>query len=558
MQDDDYNRASGGTQSEGGRTGNQENWGGKFYGGSVKQQSNASGGGGGYYGGASGSGNGAAGGGGSSFVSDILRRPEFFDGNSSMPSHYSYEERMIGNTGDGVCRITRYFYYFNQDFPRSYESYQADQNFDIELSFQTNDNIPFEFYQSFDEHYYGRNLENYHVYHEYYNNYNHHYRIHHHLPHDFPPGDYTITYLARSNELENYINHYTSNWYPIQYQINIKILPNNQLQLKNPLLDIYIPGSNITLDFTLLSHKIGDVVNITKQFEQEKIEYVLTHEVNGNLFEFSDNFKIPNVVKTYTVVYFVTDKDGIATSLPLRLQANRAPKIVAIEEMKDGYIAGEDSTIDIVMFDDSSLQLIMRDEKNEYWRGSFDCSKHFWNRTTISFKIPDYSFGSEHKVTIVAFDQFRISSNTICYSYKIVGTSHPDISLTTTNIPYTIAEGQYVYIRADIKSHTDSRVCMASTIDNSNFMYHDCFDLTAEQMQSFQGKIRIYQDRSYPIKTHTLRIFALDNKHRESNRILHQFSILEPDQCDIYCTVHIFYNEIIRLAFTAHFLSYHS
>ncbi|EAX90128.1 hypothetical protein TVAG_088210 [Trichomonas vaginalis G3] len=87
---------------------NSNNNGGKFYGGNCEAWGHheASGGGSGYYGGAGGD-YFSAGGGGSSFINDsFIKNGIIIPGNESMPSPYSFPERMIGNRGHGCVRIT--------------------------------------------------------------------------------------------------------------------------------------------------------------------------------------------------------------------------------------------------------------------------------------------------------------------------------------------------------------------------------------------------------------------------------------------------------------------
>lgn len=66
---------------------------------------NGSGGGGGYYGGGTGGGAGAGGGGGSSYIGGVTSGITI-DGGSSMPSPSNPDQTIIGNTGNGVIKIT--------------------------------------------------------------------------------------------------------------------------------------------------------------------------------------------------------------------------------------------------------------------------------------------------------------------------------------------------------------------------------------------------------------------------------------------------------------------
>ena len=113
---------------------NSNNNGGKFYGGNCEARGyhEASGGGSGYYGGAGGDYY-SAGGGGSSFINEsFIKNGIIIPGNESMPSPYSFTERLIGNRGQGYVRITPIVINIEIFSPKR-SCYYPDTNFTLDL-----------------------------------------------------------------------------------------------------------------------------------------------------------------------------------------------------------------------------------------------------------------------------------------------------------------------------------------------------------------------------------------------------------------------------------------
>lgn len=306
------------------------------------------------------------------------------------------------------------------------------------------------------------------------------------------------------------------------------------LFLRNPPQDRYNSGATVSIDLSLSTLGVGDRANISRRFGSMPSGFLLSHDDDGIVYEFSDTFRVPSIPMILPITYTVTNKLGTSSELTFKITVNKPPKIQPLGEMKDSYNVKEQSYIDITLIDDSFSILIMRDENEEYFSQKVYCRNNATNTTRVFFTIPNYEVGSKHNVSIFAIDEFNAPSNTLSFSYEVIKNKTPDIILMG-NISYLYPTNSYISINASIRDFDpNSRVCLSTTIDNSMFLLHECKNLTDNKWSTFLGRIYL-SGTSYDI--HTLRIYAIDDQSGESNKILRQFSYFDPQICHRFVSV---------------------
>lgn len=304
------------------------------------------------------------------------------------------------------------------------------------------------------------------------------------------------------------------------------------LVLQSPIQPSYSTNTNISLNLTLFSLGKDEFATIVRTFDGEE-KTILEREDNGQDYNFTDEFLLPAIPGTFHVLYSITNKIGTKTSLDIELFVNKQPQLQPLGMMKLKYYPGDESYIELKIYDDFNVNLEIKDETQTYNKTTVFCN----SKSIIFmlyFKIPDYPISSKHNVSIFATDNLGTPSNTLFYEYEVVSNRSPDIFLQN-NISNFSFRGSSFKIHASIRDlDPNSRACLVTSIDSSHITYHQCMSFAATSWNNFTGRVSTSGLYYGP---HFLYIYAVDQFDAESNQIIHQFSHIPREifQCSVFC-----------------------
>lgn len=293
------------------------------------------------------------------------------------------------------------------------------------------------------------------------------------------------------------------------------------LTLKSKIQQNYIPGSTISLDFTLSSMGVGEEAKIYRSINNSADTLIKTHTDDGTSFDFTDYFDLPYISGKYVIKYTTQSKSNTNTTTTFEILVTKVPQVQVLNNPKPKYSNDETIIIEVEISDDTYVNLYNGD--------SWPCCNsvvvvcnNLLNRIIISYEIPkSFEVGSSHNISVYAVDEFGLYSSKFSFTYMIVSNRSPDIELTN-NISYLLDSRSPIEVKGNVRDYElPSKVCLHSSIDRVIFDKHDCIIMNGIEWTPFNFSVPV---GLLSPGIHSLRIYSVDDRQGESNTIIHQFA----------------------------------
>lgn len=313
-----------------------------------------------------------------------------------------------------------------------------------------------------------------------------------------------------------------------------------ELKLLSKIEKNYIPGSRISLDFSLSSLGVGEEATIYRSINNTSTSKIKSHEDDGKTFMFTDSFDLPFISGKYIVDYTVQSKSNTNTTLSLSILVTKSPELTILNAPKNKYTKDEPVTLEVEISDDTYATLVVQDDSSILYSSEIVCN-NLLNRSVIKFNFPKgYEIGSSRNFSVHGYDQFGLYTTRFSYSYTVVSNRSPDIELSN-NISYLLDSRSPILVKGNIKDYEiPSTVCLISMIDKQQNSKHGCIPIFNDDWSPFNFTLSF---DALKAGIHTLSIFGIDDKQGQSNTIIHsfafakQFSLVQAFSCDCHSPI---------------------
>lgn len=312
------------------------------------------------------------------------------------------------------------------------------------------------------------------------------------------------------------------------------------MKLSDPLQERYDTDINISINLTLPSLGKGEFATINRVMDLTN-ETILERADDGNDYKFTDAIHIPAIPGETLITYYTTNKYGITSEFLIEIFANRPPEIQTLGVLKPRYCSGDQSYIEVNVFDDLRTNLEIRDETQLYNQTTLFCSNRNI-KVVLNFTIPNYDVGTKHNVSIFATDTFGAKSN--YDEYEIVTNKSPDIFLQKNISYYSFKESKLEIYASIHDPDPGTRACLVTSIDSSHITYHQCQPFSDTSWNNFNGVVTMSK---LEYGSYFLSIYAVDQFDSMSNQIIHYFSYIPKEI--FKCTFHCDYTNDLRIIY---------
>lgn len=315
------------------------------------------------------------------------------------------------------------------------------------------------------------------------------------------------------------------------------------LKLLSTLEKRYDPGTMIALDFNLNSYRVGDkariFLNINDSAESDE-EVVLVRLDDGKSYNFTSRLNLPSKSGKLKLTYKCYNDANSKFEISYEIMVNKLPQITVFTELKSKYVANDNVYVTVEALDDTKVTLFIADELRKYTEFPINCYNDP-NKTTYHFNIPDYSTGTRHTIYIFAVDEFGFNSTIFESEYTISESQTPEVFIRE-NISYYYFAEEIIIAKIAVRDlDTDPETLLYTSLDNTYITTEATLNLADDDWRNISISRSLKQIDTGP---HKLRIFAVDSRQGESNKIVHEFHVL-PNKLKITCANNEVYTSIL-------------
>lgn len=254
--------------------------------------------------------------------------------------------------------------------------------------------------------------------------------------------------------------------------------------LEENFSEFYLPTETISTNLKINSISFGDTLTVQRCIDEEECKQIYTAPDEGNNFRIPDSFKIPKI-GYHTVRYITKNNKSIEYTQNHTFTVNIPPSITINDRLKSKYYPQEVVNLSIDVFDDFYTDVLVVDETLALSQQFSVICNGAINQTYITFQIPQYALGSQHKISILASDLYLQKSEIINHTFTIGGippdflfkSKVPMLSYPTTN-KFIAIEG---LLRNKVGS--DKLICYSSI--NENTFENEAFYLPDNEWHNF-------------------------------------------------------------------------
>lgn len=305
----------------------------------------------------------------------------------------------------------------------------------------------------------------------------------------------------------------------------------HEIEITSSFEDFYIPGSSL-LASILVSHTVsGSSVTVTRSINGTNSTEIAKYDDDGLNKEIQDDFSLPSLPGYYEVIYRVSDNVGESASRVV-VKVTERPEIKLSKPVSSQFHKSDEVSVNVDVYDDTFCDVIVNEyednnDENHYQevtRLRVECNgKH--NISTLTFTLPDASYGTVKKYFVTCIDEFSItSSSNITFNITIVEHIQPELKLSKKPSIF-FAKYETLKLKGYIRAEDSvGDVCLFTKINDTDQKHQGCKDLSDKLWHDFSCSLSL---SNYSENFYVLSLFGLDSTPQRSNVIYHIFVVVD-------------------------------
>lgn len=284
----------------------------------------------------------------------------------------------------------------------------------------------------------------------------------------------------------------------------------------------YSPSTQLIIKLQIDTLYSNDTFAVYREIDGQNQTQLLNYIDTGEPVNYTDTISLPSSIGWHTITYTATDNGTVADVRTINILIDHPPTITLVSETRESYYIGENVSLTIDVYDDTLATLKIFDTNQNYYMQNISCYQSV-NRTIATYTIPNYAIESIHMVTIVAVNEFGLSSKTIQFSYTVIDNKPPDVIIDTKLDAYYTSSSKIDISGRFRDLDGQSTVCLFSSINNSLIQSRGCQYLSGTDYEDFEFTF----ETPFMINTiNVLRIYAVDQKQGYSTPFVHTFAVV--------------------------------